>query len=216
MRQLKDWALLHKCAEANASEAELAEQKGDVELAWRLYGVAAVLEHNALGALAPHTSQIYPRTYAIAAVRAVSYYYQAGYYDAAELLAHEVIAGADLPKFAREQLVQLLCSNGGSASVAGHEMKRWPRPKVVRAEARIDAMLAHPHYWGGAEAYELQLLLAMEFAEERNVQQDYSVFLAGTRPEVGARPLSAVTSDLEEIASAMRDFRGWLAARKSS
>jgi hypothetical protein len=88
-------------------------------------------------------------------------------------------------------------------------------------EQRLEDMLSHPEHWGGAEAYELQALLLLELrlllshqtseAESlRTINDLYSAFVASEYPEVGARPLSATTSDFGQIARALRRFRDTL------
>lgn len=85
-------------------------------------------------------------------------------------------------------------------------------------DARLDAMLAHPLAWGGAESFELQVLLLLELrfflddpAAPRSLTAAYSEFLRASRPDLGARPLSAATEDCEDIAKMLARFRAELA-----
>ena len=85
-------------------------------------------------------------------------------------------------------------------------------------ESRLDAMLSHPLNWGGAEAYELQVLLLLELRQFARTPATtpsislrlhldaYSKFLRLSRPELGPRPLSAVSDDVESIAQRMQEF----------
>ena len=79
-------------------------------------------------------------------------------------------------------------------------------------------MLAHPDYWGSAEAYELQVLLLLEMElmvlgevsdreSLQRLQERYAIFLSASHPDIGARPLSAITSETREIGKALREFR---------
>lgn len=84
--------------------------------------------------------------------------------------------------------------------------------------ARLDVMLAHPLRWGGAEAFELQVLLLLELQRllrdpasrhqgPREHVAEYTAFLQTAWEDLGPRPLSAVTSDLGEIARELSRFR---------
>lgn len=85
-------------------------------------------------------------------------------------------------------------------------------------DARLDAMLAHPLNWGGAEAFELQVLLLLELRQFlrrpsapapslRTHLDAYSSFLRGRWPDLGPRPLSAISDDVEVIAQGLDEFR---------
>lgn len=85
-------------------------------------------------------------------------------------------------------------------------------------DARLEAMLSHPHTWGGPEAFELQVLLLLELrqfirnsvtpsASLRNHLDAYSGFLRARHPELGPRPMSAVCEDVEAIAQQLDEFR---------
>jgi hypothetical protein len=88
-------------------------------------------------------------------------------------------------------------------------------------DARLDEMLSHPLNWGGAEAFELQVLLLLELRQFlrggsapspslRTHLDAYSSFLRMRFPALGPRPLSAVSSDAEEIARHLEEFRASL------
>lgn len=94
-------------------------------------------------------------------------------------------------------------------------------------DARLDAMLAHPLNWGGAEAFELQVLLLLELRQFlrqplppskslRTHLDGYSSFIRERRPDMGPQPLSAVTDDIEAIARELDDFRAALAVSTES
>jgi hypothetical protein len=87
-------------------------------------------------------------------------------------------------------------------------------------DARLDAMLAHPRQWGDPESFELLALLLLELRQVvlsaepvsqsqslRSHLDTYSTFLRQRHPELGARPLSAISEDLELIARSLRDFQ---------
>lgn len=85
-------------------------------------------------------------------------------------------------------------------------------------EQRLDQMLARPLNWGGAEAFELQVLLLLELRDVlraasvgsvslRAHLDRYTTFLRTRRSDLGPRPLSAVTDDLELIARLLEEFR---------
>ena len=85
-------------------------------------------------------------------------------------------------------------------------------------EERLDLMLAHPKNWGTAEAYELQVLLLLELRlyvdssyesinSLRIIQDQYSEFLTSGFPNLGPRPLSAITEDTATIARSLDAFR---------
>lgn len=94
-------------------------------------------------------------------------------------------------------------------------------------KARLDALLAFPEYWGGAEAFELQALLLLELRqflraplperESLRTQTDlYSSFLRAGHPGVGSGPLSAAGHDAGTIASCIQRFRAIASASHSS
>lgn len=85
-------------------------------------------------------------------------------------------------------------------------------------DARLDAMLSHPLNWGGAEAFELQVLLLLELRQFLHSPSEpssslrahldqYTHFLRARRPDLGARPLSVVSDDHELIAQHLEAFR---------
>lgn len=90
-------------------------------------------------------------------------------------------------------------------------------------DGRLDAMLAHPEYWGEAEAFEMQVLLLLELrqflktpatpSQSLRIQTDlYSEFIRTRHPEVGPRPLSAAGYDANSIANCMEHFRAFSSA----
>jgi len=92
-------------------------------------------------------------------------------------------------------------------------MKFMP-PTLEFVNGRLDAMLTHPLNWGGAEAFELQVLLLLELREFlRNPNspsshlERYSAFLRASHSDLGPRPLSAVSDDIETIAQLLGQFR---------
>jgi hypothetical protein len=89
---------------------------------------------------------------------------------------------------------------------------------------RFEEMLVHPDCWGSAEAYELQalLLLEMQLVSSRVASEDeslltlnerYAAFLHAEYPDLGVRPLSAITGDYVAIADSLRKFRDSLVQR---
>lgn len=91
-------------------------------------------------------------------------------------------------------------------------------------DERLDLMLAHPEHWGGAEAFESQVLLLLELREVvdaeteissqsslRQLLDGYVAFLRPLFPDLGPRPLSTIVNDLVPIATALGQFRAFLA-----
>jgi hypothetical protein len=85
-------------------------------------------------------------------------------------------------------------------------------------DERLDAMLARPGMWGGAEAVELQVLLLLELRivamrpAFRNramelLKGQYSSFLQRRFPDAGPRMLSALAADPHELASLLEQLR---------
>lgn len=90
-------------------------------------------------------------------------------------------------------------------------------------DERLDLMLAHPEHWGGAEAFESQVLLLLELQEVvrantdvssqnslRQLLDGYVAFLRPLFPDLGPRPLSSVLNDQFVIATALEQFRASL------
>ena len=98
------WLSYHRQSEELASQAEVAVERGHRDQADQLYAAAAEAEEMALGALAPGKS----RTFAITTVSAVALYYKAGQLNIAENRAHRFLGNEELPRFAYQQLQQLL------------------------------------------------------------------------------------------------------------
>ena len=95
-------------------------------------------------------------------------------------------------------------------------------------DERLDLMLAHPQSWGGAEAFELQVLLLLELRQVvradvevstqsslRLLLDEYSAFLRPLFPELGPRPLSSELDDPSAIATPLGQFRESLAHEPS-
>lgn len=98
------WALLHAESERLAIDAQLAARSGERDRANELYRQAALAESDALSSLDASK----PRTRGITAVSAVSLWFKAEDYVAAEQLAHALLADPFLPDFAREDLRNLV------------------------------------------------------------------------------------------------------------
>ncbi len=98
------WADLHAESERHAINAQTALWARDNALALDLYASAARAEQQALDQLDPSKS----RTRGVIAVSAVALWFKATNYLAAEQLAHALLAGGDIPAFAREELRNLV------------------------------------------------------------------------------------------------------------
>ena len=100
------WLQHHTSSERLAADAEMAGRRGDVQRARKLYTEAAKAEELALADVESGKS----RTLGITAVSAVSLYYKAAQFQAAEALACRWLASEHLPTFGVDQLRGLLQS----------------------------------------------------------------------------------------------------------
>lgn len=98
------WINKHKESEHFASEAEVAKRKGQTEKARRLYHAAAEADAAALSLIQPDKE----RTLGVIAVSAVSLFFKADTLEAAERLAFSALADEKMPKFARNQLQEIV------------------------------------------------------------------------------------------------------------
>jgi hypothetical protein len=98
------WAELHAESERIAIEAHVASKERKIEQALVLYKKAAEIERKALDNL--DTSKV--RTRGITAVSAVALWFKANEYANAEQLAYLMLADANIPDFAREDLRNLI------------------------------------------------------------------------------------------------------------
>ena len=98
------WSTSHGISEKLAIKAHLAARNHDQALALDLYRRAAEAERSALALV--DKSKV--RTYAITGVSAVALWFKAQDFAAAEQLAHEMLADATLPEFARHDLRNLV------------------------------------------------------------------------------------------------------------
>ena len=98
------WSVFHSESEKLAIEAQLAAQIRNHDLARELYRRAAEAERRALALVGTGKA----RTRAITAVSAVALSFKAREFPAAEQLAHEMLADASLPEFARADLRNLV------------------------------------------------------------------------------------------------------------
>ncbi|MBO9664948.1 hypothetical protein [Dokdonella sp.] len=98
------WTTFHAESEKLAIEAHLATKSREYERAYELYRRAAEAEYHALGLVDP--SKL--RTRAVTAVSAVALWFKAQEYAAAEQLAHQMLADATVPEFARSDLRNLV------------------------------------------------------------------------------------------------------------
>ena len=94
------WLQHHTRSEKLAADAEIAARRGHVKRAMQLYSDAAKAEELALNDVESGKS----RTLGITVVSAVSLYYKAAGFQAAETLACRWLASGHLPAFATEQL----------------------------------------------------------------------------------------------------------------
>ena len=100
------WLEHHIISERYASDAEAAILRGEHSESLRLYIMAAKAEEQALGDLPPDKA----RTYGITAVSAAALYFKASQWDKARILAYRCLGSGHLPKFASQQLEDLLGS----------------------------------------------------------------------------------------------------------
>lgn len=139
------WALFHTESERFAIDAQMAVRAGDLDRANELYREAAIAERKALDQL--DESKL--RTRGITAVSAVSLWFKAGEYTAAEQLAHLMLADPLQPEFSREELRNLVQaiwteSSKRKASVAfvpGQVMVSVKGGEVVTGGAPLDLIV---------------------------------------------------------------------------
>lgn len=81
-------------------------------------------------------------------------------------------------------------------------------------ERRLKEMFIRPGRWGGAEAFEMQVLLLLEIryvmkspGDNRNFVELYSGFLQRESANAGCRAMSASNKDVRQIAQVMKRFR---------
>lgn len=98
------WAQLHSESEKIASEAELAFRARRYSEASQLYKAAADLEKRSLDLLVLSKT----RTRGIIAISAVALYAKSGEYSIAEQIAHAMLGEANLPEFARKEVLKFL------------------------------------------------------------------------------------------------------------
>lgn len=100
----QDSSAAHRRAQEISEHASLRRRGGDLLRARVLYAEAAQLEQKALSMIPPGHS----RTRAILGVSAVALWCKSARYVQADKLAQELLADADLPAFARDQIKELL------------------------------------------------------------------------------------------------------------
>lgn len=98
------WLEHHRLSEEFASDAEVAIRRGEHTRALGLYVKAAQAEELALKEVEPAKS----RTYGITAVSAVALHFKAAQWEQAHKLAHRCLGSGRLPKFAAQQMNELL------------------------------------------------------------------------------------------------------------
>lgn len=98
------WKVYHTRSETLAAEAEIANRRGEMDLARSLYAEAAESETLGLELLDPAKQ----RTLGISAVSAVALWFKAQKYEMAEQMACSWLSKRILPDFASEQLKILL------------------------------------------------------------------------------------------------------------
>lgn len=139
------WSELHAESERLAIEAQLALKARNTERAFNLYRQAAELEQLALNEL--DVSKV--RTRGITAVSAVALWFKAGEYEQAEQLAHLTLANPNTPKFAREDLRNLVQAiwtestkqKAGVAFIPGQVMVSVKGGEVVTGGAPLDLIV---------------------------------------------------------------------------
>lgn len=139
------WNEEHSRSEKLAAQAGQALVAGDRVRAESLYREAAEAEAGALALVAGSKR----RTRGITAVSAVSLHYKGHEYEAAEALAHSELAHADLSRFARAQLRDILymiwaamdAEQAGVKFVAGDIVVSVKGGDVVRGGAPLDLIL---------------------------------------------------------------------------
>ena len=140
-----NWTDLHTESERLAIEAESAAKARDSGRATNLYRQAAEWERRALDQLDPSKT----RTRGITAVSAVALWFKAGEYTAAEQLAHSLLAGAQIPEFARDDLRNLVQAiwtesskrEAGVEFVPGQVMVSVKGGEVVTGGAPLDLIV---------------------------------------------------------------------------
>lgn len=145
------WLEFHEQSEKLAMDAAASFQRGERDIALRLYGDAAKYEENALAEL--DSSKL--RTRGVTAVSAVALWFKAAEYDLAEGLADAMLADQDMPDFAREQLkdlVQVIKTKGrdryeqaAAPSLVIGEDKHRRAPKLHMAAAKHHEDAAYHH-----------------------------------------------------------------------
>ena len=114
-----NWTKYHSESQKLASQAEAALKHGNSEEAGKLYKLAADAEARALSAL----DRTKKRTLGVTTISTASLYFKAKDFRKAEQVAHECLAGKEVPLFASEQLESILQSiwNERSFQKAGVE-----------------------------------------------------------------------------------------------
>lgn len=95
------WSKNHQASESLVAAAE----KGDIDLAKKIYLMAAKYEEEATKFVAKAETS---RTFGITAISAISLYLRGGDFNKAHLLGKEYLSRAELPAFAKEQIEELL------------------------------------------------------------------------------------------------------------
>ena len=137
------WLEHHIQSERFASDAEVANHRGEQALALELYASAARAEEQAL--LEIDMSK--PRAYGIIAVSAVALHYKAAMSTEASTLAHRLLGStAPLPNFARRQLDDLLETirreKAGISFADAHLLVSIRGGEIVQGGAPLDLILS--------------------------------------------------------------------------
>jgi hypothetical protein len=98
------WSKLHEVSENYACDADVARWRGDADVARANYVAAARWEERALKEIGSDD----PETYGITAVSAAALFYKGKEFAEAEKVAREALAAHWLPKFAKEQLDEII------------------------------------------------------------------------------------------------------------
>lgn len=136
------WRDHHTRSERFAAAAELAVRGQDAAKARELYGEAAQAEGRALDALPPEKR----RTIAVTAVSAVALWYKAGDYQAATSLAYQWLDSDALPRFAIDQLHDIVQAISASEGITAELMKAI-NPDPVAAEAFMRKLMGDLPRW---------------------------------------------------------------------
>ncbi len=139
------WNEQHSLSEKFAIEADLAARAGDSRLAEELYRRAAQAEQAAFDGLSPDKQ----RTRGVTAVSATALTYKAREYLEAERLAYAYLLSDNLPRFAHEQLRDLLslvwtaraAQRAGIRFVSGDVLVSVRGGQVIHGGAPLDLII---------------------------------------------------------------------------